>query len=148
MQGGGGGGEDGRRGWGLIRFIFIFLNQIWRTIYDPSGLNFLFWYLSYNKWRQANMKSQTFRHVSNPIQYLERIYCKHSSIISSALSLIMILMLWLLQWFANSSSLFLENIKLIPIFNWIIHVSDFLKSVMTSFKYGLLSLKYSLVIYF
>ena len=93
---------------------------------------------------QANMNLETFGNVFNAILYLERIYWKRSSIISSALSVIMISMLWLLQGIPNSSSLFLKNIKLIPIFNWIIPVSDFLKSIMTSFNYGLVSLKYSL----
>ena len=93
---------------------------------------------------QANMNLETFGNVFNAILYLERIYWKRSSIISSALSVIMISMLWLLQGIPNSSSLFLKNIKLIPIFNWIIPVSEFLKSIMTSFNYGLVSLKYSL----
>ena len=93
---------------------------------------------------QANMNLETFGNVFNAIRYLERIYWKRSSIVSSALSLIIISMLWLLQGITNSSSLFLKNIKLIPIFNWIIPVSDFLKSIMTSFNYGLVSLKYSL----
>ena len=90
------------------------------------------------------MNLETFGNVFNAILYLERIYWKRSSIISSALSVIMISMLWLLQGIPNSSSLFLKNIKLIPIFNWIIPVSEFLKSIMTSFNYGLVSLKYSL----
>ena len=93
---------------------------------------------------QANMNLETFGNVFNAILCLERIYWKRSSIISSALSVIMISMLWLLQGIPNSSSLFLKNIKLIPIFNWIIPVSEFLKSIMTSFNYGLVSLKYSL----
>lgn len=93
---------------------------------------------------QENMNLETFGNVFNAIRYLERIYWKRSSIVSSALSLIIISMLWLLQGITNSSSLFLKNIKLIPIFNWIIPVSDFLKSIMTSFNYGLVSLKYSL----
>ena len=93
---------------------------------------------------QANMNLETFGNVFNAILCLERIYWKRSSIISSALSVIMISMLLLLQGIPNSSSLFLKNIKLIPIFNWIIPVSEFLKSIMTSFNYGLVSLKYSL----
>ena len=93
---------------------------------------------------QANMNLETFGNVFNAILCLERIYWKRSSIISSALSVIMISMLWLLQGIPNSSSLFLKNIKLIPIFNWIVPVSEFLKSIMTSFNYGLVSLKYSL----
>ena len=37
----------------------------------------------------------------------------------------------------------LEKIKLIVIFSWIFHVSDFFRSLMISFKYGLVSLRYS-----
>ena len=38
----------------------------------------------------------------------------------------------------------LEEIKLIAIINWIFHVSDFLRIFMMSFKYGLISSRYSL----
>ena len=39
---------------------------------------------------------------------------------------------------------YLYNAKLIAIFNWIFHVSDLLRSFMTSFfKYGLVLLRYS-----
>ena len=43
-----------------------------------------------------------------------------------------------------SSSLSLEEIKLIAIFNYIFHVSDLLRLFMMSFKYGLIALRNSL----
>ena len=42
-----------------------------------------------------------------------------------------------------SSSLSLEEIKLIPFFIWIFHVSDFFRLFIMSFKYGLIVLRYS-----
>ena len=53
-------------------------------------------------------------------------------------------MLSLFECITHSSSLSLEEIKLIAIFNWIFHVSDFLRLFMMSFKYGLILLRYSL----
>ena len=40
------------------------------------------------------------------------------------------------------SSSFSEEKKIIVIVNWIFHVSDFLRSFMTSFKYGLILSRY------
>ena len=42
-----------------------------------------------------------------------------------------------------SSSLSLEEIKLIAFFIWIFHVSDFFRLFIMSFKYGLIVLRYS-----
>ena len=67
---------------------------------------------------------------------------KSSSITSSAWSIIMISMLLLFECITGSSSLpSLEEIKIIVIVNWIFYVSDFLRSFMISFKYGLISLR-------
>ena len=52
----------------------------------------------------------------------------------------MISILSLFEWITRFSSRSLEEIKLIAIVNWIFHVSDFLRSFMISFKYGLISL--------
>ena len=43
----------------------------------------------------------------------------------------------------RSSSLALEEIKLIPIVNWIFNVSDFLRLLWMHFKRGLTLLRYS-----
>ena len=43
-----------------------------------------------------------------------------------------------------SSSLSMEEIKLFAIFNWIFHVSPFLRLFVMSFKYGLTLLRYHL----
>ena len=60
------------------------------------------------------------------------------------LSLIMVFMLSLLKCMTQSSSLSSEEIKLIAIVDWIFHVSDFLRIFVMSFKYGLISSRYSL----
>ena len=52
-------------------------------------------------------------------------------------------MLPVFECITSSSSVSLEDIKLIAIVNWIFHASDFLRSVMISFKYGLTLLRYS-----
>ena len=52
-------------------------------------------------------------------------------------------MLSLLQCIICSSLLYMEEIKLFAIVNWIFHVSDFLGLFMISFKYGLNLSKYS-----
>ena len=53
-------------------------------------------------------------------------------------------MLSIFEWITRSSSLSLEEIKLIGIVNCIFHVSDNLKLfMMSSSKYGLISLRYS-----
>ena len=89
------------------------------------------------------MKSLPLIDVSNPMCYLERFYNLKGSITQSALSLIMISMLSLFECITCSSSLSLEEIKLIAIVNCISNVSDFLRLFMMSFKYGVILLRYS-----
>ena len=69
---------------------------------------------------------------------------KSSSIPLSALSLIMIFILSLFECVTRPSLLSLKEIRLIVTANWFFHVSNFLRSFMISFKYGLLLLRYSL----
>ena len=83
------------------------------------------------------IKSLPFMDVSNPIFCLERSDWKSSSITVSSLSLIMILMIPQFESILRSSSLSIENTKLIAIVNWIFHVSNFLTLFMVSFKYSL-----------
>ena len=52
-------------------------------------------------------------------------------------------MLTFFEFITHSSSVCLEEIKLIAIANWIFHVSDFLRSFIVSLKYGLTLLRYS-----
>ena len=54
-------------------------------------------------------------------------------------------MLSLFECITGSSSLFLEDIKSIAIANSICRVSDFFRSFMLSFRYGLILLTYSSV---
>ena len=68
---------------------------------------------------------------------------KSSFITSSASLLIMISILSPFECIIHSSSLSMEEIKLFDIFNWILHVSDFLRLFMISFKYGLVLIRYS-----
>ena len=65
-----------------------------------------------------------------------------SSITSSTLLLVMISMLSLFECITCSSSLSLEEIKLIAIVNWVFHVFDFLRLFIRSFKYSLILLGY------
>ena len=63
---------------------------------------------------------------------------------SSASLLIMIYMLSLFECITNSSSLTsLEEVKLIVIVNWIFHVLHYFRPFMMSFKYCLISIRYS-----
>ena len=68
--------------------------------------------------------------------------------ISSAPSLIMIFMLSLFECITCSSSLPIDELKLIAIVNWTFHVSNFLKLLMTCFKYNLLRYFQLIVFYF
>ena len=56
----------------------------------------------------------------------------------------MISMVSLFECITRSSSLSKEEIKLFAIVNRIFHLSDFLRIVIMSFKYGLILLRYSL----
>ena len=56
----------------------------------------------------------------------------------------MISMVSLFECITRSSSLSKEEIKLFAIVNRIFHLSDFLRLVIMSFKYGLILLRYSL----
>ena len=77
---------------------------------------------------------------SNPIWYFLITESKYSSITSSVLSLIMISVLSLFECIKRSSSLSLEERKLIDAFNRIFHVSDFLR--LSMMFYGLILLIY------
>ena len=89
------------------------------------------------------MKSLSFMVVLNPISFLERSDWKSFSITSSVLLLIVTFMLSFFECITRSSSLSLEDIKLIAIVNWFFHVSYFLRSFMIFFRYGLNLLTYS-----
>ena len=52
-------------------------------------------------------------------------------------------MLSLFERITRSSSLSLEEMKLLAIANLIFHVPDFLRLFMMSFRYGLIKLRYS-----
>ena len=92
-------------------------------------------------------KFNTFNQFFQIILVLLRSDLKISSKTSSALSLIIMSMLSIFEWITRSSSLSLEEIKLIGIVNCIFHVSDNLKLFMiSSSKYGLISLRYSVTI--
>ena len=116
-----------------IRKIFI-----WSTMIQIYFLTFVVQQINTIK---GKITTFHWRFRANRIWYLERSDWKSSSIISSALSLIMISVLSLCECITRSSSLLLEDIKLIAIVKWIFHVSDILRSFI-SFKYGLILLRY------
>ena len=130
---------------GIAALLFFYpIRRIY--IYDPPRLKFILWYLWYNKWKESNVKSLPFIEVSNSIWYLEISNWKNSSVTSSALLLIMISMLPLFGCITCSSSLSMEEIKLFSVANWILNVSDFLRSFIISFKYGLTWFLVSLIV--
>ena len=51
----------------------------------------------------------------------------------------------LFEWITHSSSVSLEEIRLIAIVNCVFHVSDFFRLLMMPFKYGLISPRYFLI---
>ena len=73
------------------------------------------------------IKGKTYDCFFHPVWYLKKNYWKRSSITSSVSSLTMIFMLSFFECILCSSSLYLKEIKLITIVNWIFHVSDFLR---------------------
>ena len=72
----------------------------------------------YKKWTQSNMKSLPLIDFSNPSWYFSVSGLRSSSVTSLALLLIMISTLSLFECITHSSSLSLEEIKLIAIVNW------------------------------
>ena len=94
--------------------------------------------LLYEIYNAINKHSQRWNH------YLSSMNESKSYFVTSfASSLIMISMLSHFEYIARSSSLSIEEIKLIVTVSWILHVSDFLRLFMMSFKYGLILLRYS-----
>ena len=55
----------------------------------------------------------------------------------------MVSMLSLLQCITHSSSLSMEEIKLIAIISWIFHVPEFLRLFIMPLKYGLILIRHS-----
>ena len=94
---------------------------------------------------KSKIKSLPFVNVSNPVWRLERSDWKNSAKALSALLWVMISMLLLFKCITRSWSMPLEETKVSAIVNWIFHGSDFLRLFMMSFKYGLVSSKYSLI---
>ena len=68
---------------------------------------------------------------------------KNYFITSPALSLVMISVFSFFECITHSSSLSMEEIKLLANVNWILNVSDYLRLFIMSFKYGLVFLRYS-----
>ena len=68
-----------------------------------------------------------------------------NTIKNKIISLIMIFILRLFKCITCFSSLSLEDIKLVAIVIWIFDATDFLRSLMISFKYVLILLIYSLI---
>ena len=88
-------------------------------------------------------KLTTFHcNVSKTFRYSLRKDTKSFLTTSSALSVIMISLLSLFECIMHSSSLSLEQIKLVAVANWIFHVPDFLRLFMISFKYELIVFLY------
>ena len=80
--------------------------------------------------------------VSNPIWYPERSDSKRSSITSSALSHTMTSMLSLFKCIKHSSSICLEETKLVAVVNWTFDVSGSWRSFIISFFVVLLTYFY------
>ena len=123
--------------------IFFDLFQSEESIYNTPCLKFILWHLWYSKWIQSKIKSLPLTDVSNPPWYLFRSDWKSVFITSPFLSLIMTSMLLFSECIIRFLSLALEEIKLIPIVNWIFNVSDFLRLLWMHFKRGLTLLRYS-----
>ena len=96
--------------------FFVFA-QSGKTIYDPPHLKFILRHLQYHEWTQSSMKSLPFNDFSNPIWYFLISDLKSSAVTSFASWLIMISMLSVFECITRPSSLPLEEIKLIAIFN-------------------------------
>ena len=108
-------------------------------------LNSDLFYDIYNKINEHNQTNLlSFIDSFNLFWYLFLSDSKSSSTTSSASSFIIISMSPVFECISYSSSLSsLEETKLIASINWIFYVSDFLRSFMISYKYGLILLRYS-----
>ena len=129
--------------YGFIFALLLFI-QSRKSIYDPPSLKFVLWDFIFDcVLTQSNIKSLPLIDVSNLIWYLWRSDWGSISINSSSLLLIVISTLSLFECIMHSSSLTLEEINWAVIVNWMPHVSKFFRSFMVSFKYDLISLRYS-----
>ena len=102
-------------------------------MYDPTRLKFIPWHLQCNKWTESKINLLLLIDVSNPIWYPERSDSKRSSITSCALSHTMTSMLSLFKCIKHSSSICLEETKLVAIGNWTFDVSGSWRSFIISF---------------
>ena len=115
----------------LIEFVvaLLFFIQLGDSICDPIRLKLILRHLQYNSWTESNIKLLPLIGFSKPIWYLDskvnqQIHLHY--IINSAMLLF--------ECVTRSSSASLEEIKLIAIVNWIFHMPDFWRSIITSLK--------------
>ena len=121
----------------MIYYCFFVFYLVWR-MYKWSA-PFKIYFMAFIKPKMNSIKP--FIDVSNPIWYLERsdwksMYNFPCFVNSHDFYVIIFKMHY-------SSSLSLKDIKLIPIVNYIFHVSDFFHiSFVTLFRYGIILLTY------
>ena len=123
--------------------LFALFIQSGESIYDHPRLKLILWHLKYNNWTESKLKLLPLIDVSKLVWYLERSDSKSSLITSFALSFGINFIFSLFECITRSSSISLEEIKLIAIVNWIFLVSNFWRLIIISLKWGLILSKYS-----
>ena len=118
--------------WGLW---FLFFMHSVESVCEPPRWRFTLAYLQYISWTNPKIKSYSLiswmkwlkEFINNFLYILIR--CKF--------------ILSLLGYITHSSSTSFQEMKLIAIFNWIFHVSEFLRSFIIFLKKGLILVPYS-----
>ena len=121
-------------------FFFCFLsNQENEHIHNDLELFYdIYNTLSDHYWRQTHYLSLILNHFAICYLFMLFKWIKTFFHNFTASSLNIISMLSLFEYITWSSSLSMEKINLFVIVNWIFHVSDFLRLLIMSFKYGLI----------
>ena len=132
----------------LKAFTILFIGRIYTCFFvflcNPENLSMIcliksLFYDIYNTISEDNQiwNNYLYLMILSLLQICKEVIEK-VFITSFALSLIMTSLLSLFECIECSSSLSLEEIKVIATVNWIIHVPDFLRSFIMPFKYGLI----------
>ena len=132
--------------WFLLSFLLVGFIVVFSFLPNQENRYIIHHYLKlfydiFNTITDHNQRQNYF--LSLVPNYIFR-ESKNYFITLCASSVIMISVLSLFECITHSLSLSIEEIFFFTIASWIFHVSDFLRLFMKSFKYGLVSLRYSL----
>ena len=119
-------------------FALLFFIQSGESIYDPASLKFVLWHFIFDCVLTFNWCFQP-----NMIPRKKRLKKSFYNFIFFIINRVFYVINFWKFFIIHSSSLRLEEINWTVIVNWMLHVSNFFRSFMVSFKYDLISLIYS-----